>query len=171
MSITGQDRTGPVELSVVVVNHNAGDQVVRCVRSVLDSAGECSLRVVIVDNQSSDGSPDAVQDAFPQVSMIRNGANLGFAAAANQGMRAVESEFVLLINPDAEVEAGTLEALLKVARDHPRAGAIGLLTRNPDGTIYPSARRVPSIGLGLARAMFVTLISLPAGIGWATGTT
>jgi N-acetylglucosaminyl-diphospho-decaprenol L-rhamnosyltransferase len=142
-----------LDLAVVVVNTNGGEDVIPCVRSVLDAAGEISCQVVISDNGSTDGSPEAIEAVFPEVRVVRNGRNLGFAAAANRGMQATRSEFVLLINPDAEVAGGTLEGLLKVARDHPRAGAIGALTRNVDGSIYPSARRVPSLGLGLAHTV------------------
>jgi N-acetylglucosaminyl-diphospho-decaprenol L-rhamnosyltransferase len=144
---------GPTDLAVVIVNHDAGGDVVRCVASVYESAGEISVEVLVVDNQSRDGSPDAVEAAFPRVRVIRNDVNRGFPAAANQGMHASRSEFVFLVNPDAEVSAGTLEGFLKVARDHPRAGAIGALTRNPDGTVYPSARLVPSLLLGLGHTL------------------
>jgi N-acetylglucosaminyl-diphospho-decaprenol L-rhamnosyltransferase len=140
----------PLELDVVVVNTNAGEDVLRCVRSVYESAGEAAFQVVVSDNGSTDGSLEAVEAAFPNVRAVRNGANLGFPAAANRGMKDSAAEFVLLINPDAEVMAGTLEGFLKVARDHPRAGAIGALTRNVDGSIYPSARRIPSLWLGMA---------------------
>lgn len=144
---------GASDLAVVIVDHDAGEDVLRCIRSVFDSAGEIGLEVLVVDNRSRDGSPEAVTAAFPPVRVIRNDSNRGFAAAANQGMRASRSEFVLLINPDAEIGAGTLEGFLKVARDRPRAGAIGALTRDPDGTIYPSARRVPSLFLGLGHTL------------------
>jgi N-acetylglucosaminyl-diphospho-decaprenol L-rhamnosyltransferase len=139
-----------LDLAVVIVNTNAGDDVVRCVRSVHESAGDIAFQVVISDNASTDGSTEAIEAAFPETRVVRNGRNLGFPAAANKGMQAVAAEFVLLINPDAEVVAGTLEGFLKVARDHPQAGAIGALTRNVDGSIYPSARRVPSPWLGMA---------------------
>ncbi len=138
------------ELAVVIVNMNAGEDILRCVGSVLDSAGDIRLEVVVVDNDSHDGSEARVVQARPQVRLIKNRSNRGFPAAANQGMLATTSEFVLLINPDAEVTAGTLEGFLKVAHDHPGAGAIGALTRDPDGTVYPSARMVPSMGQGLA---------------------
>jgi N-acetylglucosaminyl-diphospho-decaprenol L-rhamnosyltransferase len=143
----------PVDLAVVIVNTNAGDDVLRCVRSVYESAGEIALQIVVSDNASTDGSSEAIEAAFPEVRVIRNGRNLGFPAAANRGMEETRSEFVLLINPDAEVVAGTLEGFLKVARDHPKAGAIGALTRNVDGSIYPSARRVPSPWLGMAHTL------------------
>jgi N-acetylglucosaminyl-diphospho-decaprenol L-rhamnosyltransferase len=143
----------PLDLAVVVVNTNAGKDVLRCIGSVHESAGEVAFRVVVSDNGSTDGSVEAIESAFPDALVIRNARNLGFPAAANRGMAATRSEFVLLINPDADVSAGTLEGFLKVARDHPRAGAIGALTRNVDGSIYPSARRIPSPWLGLAHTI------------------
>jgi N-acetylglucosaminyl-diphospho-decaprenol L-rhamnosyltransferase len=148
--VSASDRPGTVlDLAVVVVNTNSGDEVSRCARSVFEAAGDIRLRVVIVDNDSHDGSAKAALDAFPQIVLIQNRSNWGFPAAANQGMRATSSEFVFLLNPDAQVVSGTLERFLKVARDHPRAGAIGTLVRDPDGTIYPSARKVPSLVEGM----------------------
>jgi N-acetylglucosaminyl-diphospho-decaprenol L-rhamnosyltransferase len=130
------------ELAVVVVNHNAGDYLGRCLDSVLGAAGGISLDVVVVDNASRDDSVRSV-GSRPGVRLIENRANLGFAAGANVGIRATDAPFVLLLNPDAEILSGTLASLVKVARDRPDAGAIGALVRNPDRTLQPSARRVP----------------------------
>lgn len=141
------------DVAAVVVNTNAGDDLHACVRSLFDRAGEVTLDVVVVDNDSRDGSTDVVSRAFPALRVIRNDRNRGFGAAANQGMRATDSEFVLLINPDARITGGTLEGLLKWVRDRPRAGVVGTLTVNPDGSVYPSARVVPSLGLGLAHTL------------------
>jgi N-acetylglucosaminyl-diphospho-decaprenol L-rhamnosyltransferase len=133
-----------VDLAVVVVNFNAGDYLLRCVSSVLASSGEIDLDVVVVDNGSRDGSAARVARAHPEVRLIENAGNLGFAAAANQGIAATDAPFVLLFNPDAEIRGGTLASVVKVARERSRAGAIGCLVRNPDGTLQPSARRVPA---------------------------
>jgi len=83
--------------------------------------------------------------AEPRARLIANGANLGFAAAVNVGIRASTARYVFLLNPDAEITGGTLADLVKVADDRPKAGAIGVLTKSPDGTVYPSARKVPSL--------------------------
>jgi N-acetylglucosaminyl-diphospho-decaprenol L-rhamnosyltransferase len=133
------------ELAVVIVNYNAGHYLTRAVRSAFECAGDASLEVVIVDNASKDGSADEAIAAQGEASLIRNEENVGFARAVNQGIRATNAPFVLLLNPDAEVLSGTLAGLLKVAADHPRAGAIGPVVRDPDGGIYPSARKVPTI--------------------------
>jgi N-acetylglucosaminyl-diphospho-decaprenol L-rhamnosyltransferase len=146
-------RHGGLDLAVVVVNHDSGGSLLRCVRSVFEAAGDITLELVVVDNDSRDWSAVSAARSFPQVRLIQNDRNRGFPAAANQGMRATSSEFVLLVNPDAQVVAGTLERFLKVARDRPTAGAIGALTRNPDGTIYPSARRVPTLLQGAVHTL------------------
>lgn len=141
--------SGP-DLAVVVVNHNAGTFLARCLDSVQTSAGDIGLEVVVVDNASGDGSPRYAEEAGARV--LRNERNRGFAPAANQGIGATTAPFVLLLNPDAEIVGGTLSALVKVARERPRAGAVGLLVRNPDGSIQPSARRVPRLFEALGHA-------------------
>lgn len=141
------------DLAVVVVNHDSGDSLLRCVRSVFEAAGDLTLQVVVIDNDSRDGSAVSAASSLPQLQLIQNEENRGFPAAANQGMRATRSDFVLLVNPDAQIVAGTLERFLKVARDRPKAGAIGALTRNPDGSIYPSARKVPSLLQGAVHTL------------------
>ena len=142
---------GP-DLSVVVVNYNAGDYLGRCLGSIASSAGDVTLETLVVDNASRDGSADRVAAEHPGVRVIRNDVNRGFAAAANQGIAATDAPFVLLLNPDAEVSAGTLGALVKVARERASAGAIGPLVRNPDGSLQPSARKVPGLGEALGHA-------------------
>jgi N-acetylglucosaminyl-diphospho-decaprenol L-rhamnosyltransferase len=138
------------DLAVVVVNHNTGEYLARCTSSIASSAGELRVELVVVDNASSDGSVDRA--AGRGIRLIRNPDNRGFARAANQGIEATAAPLVLLLNPDAEVVGGSLTALVKVARERPRAGAIGALVRNPDGSIQPSARRVPRLGEALGHA-------------------
>ena len=110
---------------------------------------------MIVDNASSDGSVEQAVTAWPETRVIRNSSNLGFAAAVNLGIRATTASYVLLLNPDAEIVGGTLGGSVKVAADHPRAGAIGVLTTNVDGSVYPSARRFPTMIEALGHAFLV----------------
>jgi N-acetylglucosaminyl-diphospho-decaprenol L-rhamnosyltransferase len=138
-------------LSVLVVNHNAGPFLARCMDSVRAAAEDIAVEMVVVDNASTDESVERITDEG-EIRVLRNPANRGFARAANQGIRATSAPLVLLLNPDAEVVGGTLAALAKVAGEHPRAGAIGALVRNPDGSVQPSARRVPGLGEALAHA-------------------
>jgi N-acetylglucosaminyl-diphospho-decaprenol L-rhamnosyltransferase len=147
------------DLAVVVVNYNTGPYLSRCLRSAFDSAGDARVEVVVVDNASLDGSADTAVAEHPGTTLIHNETNRGFAAGANQGIRATSAPFVLLMNPDAEVVSGTLGGFVKVARDHPRAGAIGALVRDPDGSIYPSARKVPTLGEAVGHAFLGPFVS------------
>jgi N-acetylglucosaminyl-diphospho-decaprenol L-rhamnosyltransferase len=140
------------DLAVVVVNHNAGAYLEACLRSVYANAGGADLEVVVVDNASTDGSARAASEAVPQATLIETGRNGGFAAGVNVGIRATTAPYVLVLNPDAEVWEGTLAGLVKLADERPRAGAIGPMIRNSDGTVYPSGRTVPSIGTALGHA-------------------
>jgi GT2 family glycosyltransferase len=141
-----------VDLAVVVVNYNTGDFLARCMESVHASAGDVALEVVVVDNASRDDSAERGVESHPDVRVIRNDTNRGFARAANQGIAATSAPLILLLNPDAQIVGGTLAGLVKVARERPRAGAIGVLVRNPNGSIQPSARRVPRLGEALGHA-------------------
>ncbi len=140
------------DVAVVIVNWNSGDEVTVAVRSVVEAAGDSRCEIVVVDNASTDGSADRAQAAFPQVRVLRSAVNRGFPAAANQGMRATAAPWIFLLNPDAVITAGTLGGFVEVGLDHPRAGAIGTLVRDPDGTIYPSARKAPTYAEGLLHA-------------------
>jgi N-acetylglucosaminyl-diphospho-decaprenol L-rhamnosyltransferase len=146
--------TVSADVSVVVVNYNSGHYLERCVRSIVDGAGEASLQIVLVDNASADDSLERATRVAPDATVLRNDRNRGFGAAANLGMLAAEAPFVFLLNPDAVISGGTLGGFLKVAGDHPRAGIIGCLTKNPDGSVYPSARKVPTVAESLGH-MFV----------------
>jgi N-acetylglucosaminyl-diphospho-decaprenol L-rhamnosyltransferase len=140
------------DLAVVIVNYNAGAFLGRCLSSAEAASGDISLDVVVVDNASRDGSARAAAGVPSEMTLIENPDNRGFAAAANQGIAASDAPFVFLLNPDAEITGGTLAALVKLAREQPRAGAVGCLVRNPDGTIQPSARRVPGLFESLMHA-------------------
>jgi len=127
--------------SVVVINHNAGPALVDCLRSVAEGAAE----IVLIDNASSDGSTKLAMDTLPTTRLIVNERNTGFAAAANQGVRAATADHVVLLNPDAFASPGAIEALVQAMADHPRAGVVGGLVRNPDGTVQPTKRAFPKL--------------------------
>ncbi len=145
--------------SAVVVNYEAGAQLVACVRSLLaDASAGGPPEVVVVDNGSTDGSVDQLMAAVPDVPVLRPGTNLGYAAAANRGISATTAPVVAVCNPDVELGPGTAAALLARFDTEADLGALGPVVRNRDGSVYPSARSVPSVGdavghglLGLVR--------------------
>ena len=145
--------------SAVVVNYEVGAQLVACVRSLLaDASAGGPPEVVVVDNGSTDGSVDQLMAAVPDVPVLRPGTNLGYAAAANRGISATTAPVVAVCNPDVELGPGTAAALLARFDTEADLGALGPVVRNRDGSVYPSARSVPSVGdavghglLGLVR--------------------
>jgi N-acetylglucosaminyl-diphospho-decaprenol L-rhamnosyltransferase len=129
--------------AVVLLNYNSGDDVIACLSSV---CAQDPAEVVVIDNASSDGSDVRIAAMFPSANLIKNDTNRGFAAAANQGIRETTAEYVFLVNPDATVRPGSLDALASCLDAHPRAAAVGALVRNEDGSVQPTKRAFPTLG-------------------------
>jgi GT2 family glycosyltransferase len=121
----------------VVVTYDALPWIERCLESVAD------VETVVVDNGSSDGTVALVRERFPSVGVIER-ENRGLSAGWNTGIRATSSEHVLLLNADAWLLDGALDALVVAADRHPRAAAIGPRLENPDGSLQRSVRGFPS---------------------------
>lgn len=136
---------GAAELAVVIVNFNTGAYLERCLASLERHRGDVALDVLVIDNASHDGSHRSAADAHPWVRLVENPTNVFLSPAWNQGIRDTDAPFVLLLNPDTEWWAGTLAGLVAVAREDPRAGIVGPMVRNSDGTIYESGRPFPSV--------------------------
>ncbi len=141
-------------VGVVTVTFSPGETLSALLDS-LPAACSGQVPVVLADNGSTDGS---VEEAAlrPGVELLRTGGNIGYGAAANTGVAVLPPavELVLLVNPDVVLGPGSVDELVAVADRYPRAGAFGPLITADDGTIYPSARRLPSIGAGVGHAVF-----------------
>lgn len=130
-----------LELEVVVVSHGAEALLRRCLRSLEEhpiAAGE--MRVTVVDSGSPDATPDMVEREFPAVRLLRCG-NVGFSAANNLALRESEATAVLLLNPDTEVYAGTLDAALARLRSQPRIGMVGVKLVTESGELDHACKR------------------------------
>jgi len=139
------DRSSPAELAVVIVNYNTGAYLERCLASLRAHRGDIEVDVLVIDNASRDGSHTAALTTHPWARLIENPTNVFLSPAWNQGIRATDAPYVLLLNPDTEWCGGTLAGYVAVAKANPRAGIVGPLVRNPDGTVYPSGRPFPSV--------------------------
>jgi N-acetylglucosaminyl-diphospho-decaprenol L-rhamnosyltransferase len=126
------------DASVVVVTHNALPWIERCLDSV---RGE---EVIVVDNGSSDGSPDVVRAVMPEATLIEQ-ENLGLAAGWNRGMAAASGRYFLILNSDAWLTEGSLRRLIAFADEHPEAAIVGPRLLNPDGTLQRSVRGFPTL--------------------------
>ncbi len=145
-------------IGIVIVSYNTATLLERCLRSL--QGCELPLQVVVVDNASSDGSVALVQAAFPSVQLIALDQNVGFAAGNNIGLRALgigarldatsaALPFVLLLNPDTEVQSGALETMVAFLQAHPRVGMVGPRLLNPDGSLQTGAFRFPTLLMSL----------------------
>ena len=133
------------ELAIVIVNFNTGGYLRRCLASLERHRGDLALDVLVIDNASHDGSHTAAVAAHPWARLIENPVNVYLSPAWNQGIRETAAPYVLLLNPDVEWWSGTLADYVAIARAHPRAGIVGPLVRNSDGTVYESGRPFPSV--------------------------
>lgn len=144
------DLSIPPDLSIVIVNWNTRDMTRDCLRSVFDAlhgpdAGRIGAQVILVDNASADGSADMVAAEFPQVALIRNDANRGFAAANNQGFAIATGRHILLLNSDTLVHGDALSASVAWLDAHPAAGALAIKALNADGTTQMTCHQFPSL--------------------------
>lgn len=144
------------DIAVIVVNWNAREDLRVCLNSLFaDPKPELAYEVWVADNASSDGSAAMVAAEFPQVHLRANTANLGFSKANNQVIAGTTSRYVFLLNSDAAIHPGALDALVAYADSHPGAGVIGPKVLNPDGSIQFSCRRFPSLGAGFFRNTYL----------------
>ncbi len=144
------DRTTP-PLRVAVVTFSPGEHLTRFLDS-LETATTQPYEVVLADNGSTDGAPEAAA-AAGRARLLRTGGNLGYGAGSNRALAGAESTWVVVANPDVAWTPGSLDVLLDAASRWPRAGALGPAIRTPDGDLYPSARARPSLGRGIGHAL------------------
>jgi N-acetylglucosaminyl-diphospho-decaprenol L-rhamnosyltransferase len=137
--VVAPDPAGP-GVSAVIVNFNARPHLVECVRSLRADGVD---QIVVVDNASSDGSEAALAESDPDSRFLPTGSNLGFGTAANVGVANTASAYVLVLNPDTILQPGTTKALTAALDRDPRMAVVGPRVDNPDGSLYPSARRFP----------------------------
>lgn len=133
-----------IDISVCIVSWNVKPLLRECLLSIITSKPELSYEIMVVDNNSADGSPDMVKGEFPSVILVSNQINRGFAAACNQAIRISRGRYVLLLNPDTLIHCGALEKMVQFLDQKPSAGGGGPRLNNPDGTLQPSIRMYPS---------------------------
>ncbi|CAG0977456.1 N-acetylglucosaminyl-diphospho-decaprenol L-rhamnosyltransferase [Anaerolineae bacterium] len=150
-----------VDLGIVILNWNTRDLLRRCLQTVFASTGAFSYHVVVVDNASTDGSPDMVAAEFPQAELIVNPANNGFSYGNNVGLRALgfrdsaraqaeAPRYALLLNPDTEVPPDALFDMVEFMDSRPELGAAGPKLVLPDGSLDKACRRgfpTPTVSL------------------------
>jgi N-acetylglucosaminyl-diphospho-decaprenol L-rhamnosyltransferase len=136
---------------VISIVFHPGDELTDFTRS-LATATSAPVELVLVDNGTDGTVADRVAAAAGG-RVLRTGQNLGYGGGANAGARGADQDWLVVANPDVVWEPGSLDALLAAARRHPTAGAFGPALLNEDGTVYPSARELPSLTQGVGHAL------------------
>ena len=145
MTIEPADRPEPgfeagrPTVSVIVVSFNTRDMTLACLESVRSETAGVSYELIVVDNDSGDGSADAIAQAYPDVPLIRAGENLGFARANNLAAGRATGEYILLLNPDTVVRDDAVSALVRFSREKPGAEIWGGRTLYADGSLNPTS--------------------------------
>ena len=130
-----------MKLSVVIVSYNVKYILEQCLRSVLRASADFPCEILVVDNDSTDGTVDYLRKRFPQVRLIANKENVGFSRANNQAIGESTGQYVLLLNPDTLVAEDTLRSCLDFLDARPTVGAVGVRMLNSDGSFAPESRR------------------------------
>lgn len=137
-----------MKLSIIIVNWNTGHLLAGCIRSVLadlETLDRDGIEIIVIDNASVDDSLQILNRQFPQIHVVENQENVGFARANNQGIRQAKGDYLLLLNPDTEVKCGAFKILLAFMDANPDAGAAGPQILNPDGTLQISCYPTPTL--------------------------
>jgi hypothetical protein len=134
-----------IDLSIIIVNWNTCDLLADCLTSIFTTTGDLSLEAWVVDNASHDGSVAMMRTRFPQVHIIENRMNVGFAAANNQAIPQTTSPFILLLNSDTLVQPDALQEIVAFMQKNSRAGIVGANVINADGSPQRCFGKFPTL--------------------------
>ena len=126
-------------------------QLENCLASIVANPPTSPFEIWVVDNASTDESPRIVHEKFPQVHLVENAENVGFARANNQAIQQCTGAYILLLNPDTLVESGAIQALINFLSENSEAGASGAKILNPDGSLQISSHPRPTLSRELWR--------------------
>lgn len=132
-------------VTVIIVTHNSSRVLADCLDSIKAATRGISCQTIVVDNNSSDHSATIASRSVPAAAIITNRANVGFAAACNQGAAAATGKFLMFLNPDVRADSDSIRELLSVFEGSEPIGLAGARLRYPGGMFQPSCRRFPSL--------------------------
>lgn len=130
-----------MKLSVIIVNYNVKYFLEQCLHSVRRAARDVEVEILVVDNNSVDGSVKMINEKFPEISLIVNNENKGFSVANNQAIRQAKGEYLLLLNPDTLVEDDTFGKIISFMDSHPDAGGLTVKMVDGKGRFLPESKR------------------------------
>jgi GT2 family glycosyltransferase len=140
-------------VSVIIVSWNAREYLMQCLASLSTEECRCQMEIIVVDNASSDGSADEVASCYPNVRLIRNTENLGFAKANNQGVSVSTGKYFCFVNSDVKVLPHCLSRLISFCEQNPRVGMVGPRVIGADGKLQRSCMGFPTVWNMFCRAL------------------
>lgn len=129
-----------MDLSIIIISYNTKNLLKECLTSIHKNVGHIKFEILVVDNNSQDGSPEMMEKHFPRLKLIKNRENKGFASANNVGIKESKGKYLLLLNSDTLVLPGSLEKMVRFMDRTPEAGAVGCKLFNPDGSLQSLGR-------------------------------
>jgi len=138
-----------IKLTVIIVNANTRELTCRCLESIYTNSPSCDFEVIVVDNASTDGSCESIETHFPEVQLIRNRENLGFARANNLALEIARGSHLLLLNSDTVVQAGNFDGMLSAMRAEERVGVVVPRLVYDDGSLQHSYNPMPGVFVAL----------------------
>jgi GT2 family glycosyltransferase len=133
-----------LDVTIAIINYNTKAWLDSCLNSIVKAPPLAAFEILVVDNGSTDDSVEYVKGRFPEVQILENAGNLGYAGAANQALRTSRAKYVLILNTDTELDSEAVDILTEFADAHEEVGIVGPLLLNTDGSIQVSGRRFPS---------------------------
>lgn len=127
------------EVTIIIVSWNTRELTLKAIETLLANAGNVQMHVVVWDNASSDGSAEAIGQAYPNIELVAHDENIGFAEANNRVAAVAQTQWLLLLNPDTETHPNAIENLLRFGKANPQAGIVGGRTVFPDGSLNPAS--------------------------------
>ncbi|MDH4222934.1 MAG: glycosyltransferase [candidate division Zixibacteria bacterium] len=134
-------------LSIIIVTWNSEEFIPDCLKSIFNTKGSLDIEVIVVDNDSEDGTVKVITEFGPEVKLISNQENLGYAKGNNQGIEIARGEYILLLNPDVVLKENTLKLMLDFMERERGIDGLSPQLLNPDGTIQPSCREFPDFSI------------------------
>ncbi|MCR4313833.1 MAG: glycosyltransferase, partial [Candidatus Uhrbacteria bacterium] len=128
-------------ISFVIVSWNVKEALAKNLERLLSISSPDQAEAIVVDNGSSDGTPNMMRTQFPDVSFIQNDSNRGFAHACNQGLKIAKGEILVLLNPDMLLGKGVIGHTIETLKNRPDIGVMGVKLLRPDGVVMSSVRR------------------------------
>jgi len=142
--------------SVIIVTWNSASTIQNCLESIRTQSVDDPIEVIVVDNHSFDHTTRLVKDGFPEVNLVANETNTGFAAANNRAAMIAKGRYLLLLNPDTEVPPGAFHKLIEYADSYPEIGVLGPRLVNSDGSHQRSCwRGYPGVAMALIDALYL----------------